>query len=253
MRKLLGLILIVLMLIPAMPTFAQDEDAPCAGVFLVDGRVRATVSPTGATYGLLVNLTDDTLMLTGGSAENVEAIEIHNMSVSDDDVMVMRPVEGALEIPAGHAAEFAPGGLHVMMIGLGDMLMAGDEFALSLNFEDGSEFPLTLPIVDIEATMDHETESSEHSEHGSDATPESSEHNGHGSDATPESPEHSGHDMMMDHEAKPVVAMGECEGLTGVMVMSHMDMHGVYDLTFIFEDGEEWTVSVPIIGMDMDD
>src|SRR5262245_31075833 len=44
-------------------------------------------------------------------------IEIHEMATLDG-IMIMRPVEGGLTIPPGESVTLAPGGSHLMFIGI---------------------------------------------------------------------------------------------------------------------------------------
>ncbi len=51
-----------------------------------------------------------------------------------DGVMKMQPLK-FLELPAGSPVILAPGGLHLMLLGLRSPLVAGGEIALDLEFE----------------------------------------------------------------------------------------------------------------------
>lgn len=54
----------------------------------------------------------------------------------------------AVEIPAGETVSFAPGGLHVMFMGLdGNPLRAGDSIAATLVFESAGEVDVTFDVV----------------------------------------------------------------------------------------------------------
>lgn len=60
-------------------------------------------------------------------------VELHQSS-REGDVMRMRPVTG-IEVPAGGSVTLAPGGLHVMMMGLTRPLAPGERVPLTLTFE----------------------------------------------------------------------------------------------------------------------
>jgi copper(I)-binding protein len=152
MRKTLLVLLIALLIIPFGTSIAHDENS-CQAVLLLDFRARASVAPTSATYGLIVNLTDDDITLNGGSTDRAEAVEIHSMTVDDDDVMMMMPLADGLSIAPQHAAEFAPGGLHVMVIGLTDFFVADDQYELELDFGEAGEASVSVPILDIDEDM----------------------------------------------------------------------------------------------------
>ncbi len=60
--------------------------------------------------------------------------------------MRMRPVEGGVVIPAGALVEFAPGGLHGMLMGLDEDLFAGRTYAATLTFEHTGEVQIEVEV-----------------------------------------------------------------------------------------------------------
>ncbi|TPM31869.1 copper chaperone PCu(A)C [Mesorhizobium sp. B2-3-4] len=68
------------------------------------------------------------------SSDVSEKAELHEMGVKDG-VMTMRPVSGGLEVPAGGKVALAPGGYHLMFIGLKRQPKQGEKFAATLTFE----------------------------------------------------------------------------------------------------------------------
>ena len=60
--------------------------------------------------------------------------------------MTMRPVEGGLPIEAGHTVKFAPGGLHLMIIGFTAPLMQGDKLPITLKFEKAGEIAVSFDV-----------------------------------------------------------------------------------------------------------
>ncbi|HEV2502230.1 MAG TPA: copper chaperone PCu(A)C [Mesorhizobium sp.] len=83
-----------------------------------------------------------TIKNSGGEADRLVSIasdlsqksELHEMAVKDG-VMTMRKVDGGLEVPANGKAELAPGGYHLMFIGLNRQPKQGEKFAATLTFE----------------------------------------------------------------------------------------------------------------------
>ena len=63
----------------------------------------------------------------------------------------MVPVQ-AVDVPSGAEAKLAPGGLHVMLIGLKQPLKEGQTFPLTLNFEHAG--PVTVEVA-IEKSASH--------------------------------------------------------------------------------------------------
>ena len=64
--------------------------------------------------------------------------ELHLMEM-DNGVMRMRPIEGGIDLPAGKTIHLAPGGYHVMLIGLNAPLTAGSIFEITLVFQNAGE------------------------------------------------------------------------------------------------------------------
>lgn len=96
-----------------------------------------------------------TIKNSGGEADRLVSIasdisqkaEVHEMAVKDG-VMTMRKVDGGLEVPANGKAELAPGGYHLMFIGLNRQPKQGEKFAATLTFEKAG--PVTVEF-DVEA------------------------------------------------------------------------------------------------------
>lgn len=66
---------------------------------------------------------------------NVCATTEFHETIMDGDRMMMRPVEGGIEIPTQGSAKLAPGGRHLMLLGLNHSLTVGDSVELHLEFE----------------------------------------------------------------------------------------------------------------------
>jgi copper(I)-binding protein len=108
-------------------------------------------TPTSAVYGLFINLTDGDKTLVGAETDAASAVEIHQTTVDEHDVMRMRPVEGGLVLKSGGTAHLKPAGLHMMLINPTRELIAGEDIDLVLIFDDDSTVTLTVPIVDPSA------------------------------------------------------------------------------------------------------
>jgi copper(I)-binding protein len=74
----------------------------------------------------------------------------------DNGVMKMRPVNGGLTVPPGQSVTLAPGGYHLMMLGLTAPLKKGGTVPVTLKFENAGEVKVTLDIEGIGA-MDNQT------------------------------------------------------------------------------------------------
>ncbi len=102
-------------------------------------------SRNGAAYFSVSNTgtTDD--VLVGVRGEVAGALELHT-HIREGDTMRMRRVKDGIKIPAGATVVLAPGGDHVMMIGLTGKLEAGAGFPLTLVFRQAGEIPVEVKV-----------------------------------------------------------------------------------------------------------
>jgi copper(I)-binding protein len=118
--------------------------------------VRARPAPleggNGAAYLTVLNGLDVPVRLASVAGDAAAAVELHE-SINDNGVMKMEPHPEGFEIPAGGILELKPGGKHVMLLGLTKPLTVGDTIDLTLNFEGSDPIILSVPVVDIQATM----------------------------------------------------------------------------------------------------
>jgi len=68
--------------------------------------------------------------------------ELHTMEVTNG-VMKMRQIDGGIAIPAGKTIQLAPGGFHVMLIGLKAPLNVDEHYQVTLVFEKAGKIKLT--------------------------------------------------------------------------------------------------------------
>ncbi len=118
----------------------------CAEVQADHAYVRAM--PPGQTISAaflqLRNNSDKTVSLQSAQTDSAESVEVHQ-NVPHAGVMHMRPA-GPIEIPPQAFYRLEPGAAHLMLIGVKHPLKAGDSIRLSLNFSDGQQLNLDLPV-----------------------------------------------------------------------------------------------------------
>lgn len=107
-------------------------------------------APAAAGFLTVMNMGHEDDRLIAVSAEFAERGELHDMVV-EDDVMRMREVEGGMLAPAGEALTLDPmtPGLHLMFIDLKQPLVAGEEWAVTLTFENSGEATIVFPVERI--------------------------------------------------------------------------------------------------------
>ena len=101
---------------------------------------RATVGamPSSAAYLSITNhgqMADRLVYVTSNLARKTE---LHKMEM-DNGVMKMRQVEGGIDLPAGKTIHLAPGGSHVMLVGLNAPLTANSMFEITLVFQNAGK------------------------------------------------------------------------------------------------------------------
>jgi len=89
-----------------------------------------------AGYLTLVNGGKDARQLVGAASPDYAKVELHASRVSGG-IATMEPV-AQVEIAAGQSVKFAPGGLHLMLIGPKAPQKEGASVAFTLSFADGS-------------------------------------------------------------------------------------------------------------------
>lgn len=121
-----------------------------ANVEVTEAWARATpgASTTGAAYLTIINHGPDDAII-GALSAAAERTELHN-NIMDGDVMRMRPVE-SIDLPSGATVTLAPGGLHVMLMGLTAPLAEGAWFPLSLELASGGTVNATVTVAGVGA------------------------------------------------------------------------------------------------------
>jgi copper(I)-binding protein len=105
----------------------------------------------GAGYFRIKNLGTQPDVLTGISSPVAESVEIHEMTMADG-IMRMRQLTGGLEIKAGETTELAPGGMHLMFMGLKAPLKEGERFFATLKFKNAASVEVEFAVAPIGAS-----------------------------------------------------------------------------------------------------
>ncbi|WP_162683262.1 copper chaperone PCu(A)C [Rhodobacteraceae bacterium DSL-40] len=150
MHRLRIAALAVLLGIALLPGARAGEAAPLAGrdgIRIEDAYARAAgaAARSGAVYLTLANTgtAEDTLLAVTGDA--AARIEIHS-TVVEDGIARMQPHADGLPLPAGARVSLAPGGLHIMLLGLTRPLAEGDTVGLTFVFERAGAIPAAVPV-----------------------------------------------------------------------------------------------------------
>lgn len=125
-------------LVLAMPAHASDIAVKNAWA-----RATAPGQKVGAVYLEITSATAARLVKADSPA--AATVELHAMAMKNG-VMEMRRLDG-LELQAGKTASLAPGGNHIMLIGLKKPLKEGDKIAVTLTVEKAPKVQEKLEVT----------------------------------------------------------------------------------------------------------
>ena len=141
MRKLIAIVVVAWAV--ASPAHAQES------VRVFDAWARATIlaSRPGAAYLTIESAAKDRLL--GLTTPVAGHVMIHAVE-KDGDISRMKHIE-TLELPAGQRVTLAPGGMHLMLMGLQDKLSEGTTLPMTLSFENAGEITVEGSVLGIAA------------------------------------------------------------------------------------------------------
>jgi copper(I)-binding protein len=115
---------------------------------------RATLpnAPVGGGFLTIENTGTEADRLVSATSEVAGETQIHEMAM-EGDVMKMRQLAEGLEIPAGETVVLAPGGFHIMFMGLKQAFVEGETVAVTLTFEKAGSVEVLLPVAAAAADM----------------------------------------------------------------------------------------------------
>jgi copper(I)-binding protein len=133
------------------------------------GHVWARATPPGASVGaayfVLHNAGHEHDRLLAIESTVARTAQMHTSELTGE-MMKMKRLDG-VDVDSGKSVEFAPGGHHVMLVGLHGPLTEGDSFTMTLSFDKAGPVTVDVKILGAGAmTSQHSHTSDEHAEHG---------------------------------------------------------------------------------------
>lgn len=122
---------------------------------LSDPWVKAAASGMTAAFGMLRNTGNADVVVTAASTRVASAVELHETVKGADGAMTMRPKEGGFTVPAGGEVALAPGGNHLMIMGLKRPLAAGETVSLTLTLADGGTVEVEAVVKDFTGAQEN--------------------------------------------------------------------------------------------------
>jgi len=132
----------------ASPSFAEEDATHIGNLAVSAPFTRATLpnAPVGGGYLTIENTGTEPDRLVSITSPVSNDVEVHTMTM-DGDVMTMKALDGALEIPAGETVTLAPSGLHIMFMNITQPFVEGETVPVTLNFEKAGALDLELPVL----------------------------------------------------------------------------------------------------------
>lgn len=133
-------------LLLAAPALAQAPPVTVTGAW---SRATPPGAEVGAVYLTLDSPAGDRLVSVSSPA--AARAQVHEMTM-EGTVMRMRELPDGLALPAHQAVTLAPGGLHIMLVGLKAPLKQGATVPLHLVFQSAPPLDLTVPVAALGAS-----------------------------------------------------------------------------------------------------
>jgi periplasmic copper chaperone A len=128
--------------------------AATAAIEVKDGAVRPPFRGAQMTAGYMtLKNTGPADKLVGASCDCADKVELHESMVHDGMAHMM--ATSVVDLPAGGEVRFAPGGRHLMIMGLKAPLQPGDKAKVTLQFEHAGKQVETFTVARPEAAHSH--------------------------------------------------------------------------------------------------
>lgn len=162
MRTFVAALLILL-----LPAAAQAHGFTIGPLTVGHPWSRATVptAEVGGGYLVVVNEGSEDDRLLAVESAVAGRVELHEMA-NENGVMKMRPLAEGIALPAGATVTLAPGGLHVMFLGLAGPFVEGERFPATLVFEKAGRLEVEFKVEPMDYAPEGSSEGGEGHGHG---------------------------------------------------------------------------------------
>lgn len=130
----LGAILFLVAALAACSVGATPAASPTLTIGDPWVRISGGMDQPAAGYLTITNASAAADALLSASSPGAASVELHQTAMDSGGMIGMHPV-ARLYIPAGGTVTLAPGGYHLMIMGLKTQLKAGDRLELDLVFD----------------------------------------------------------------------------------------------------------------------
>ncbi|MBW8173384.1 copper chaperone PCu(A)C [Ornithinimicrobium sp. Arc0846-15] len=132
---------------------APETDMSTAGMdaalTLEDGWVKSADEGMTGAFGTLTNHTAEDIEIVSVEADFADMPQLHETVTDSAGASQMQQVDGFV-VPAEGTYELAPGGDHLMLMGLNEAVESGTTADVTLVADDGTEWLLELPVREFD-------------------------------------------------------------------------------------------------------
>ncbi|WP_237234382.1 copper chaperone PCu(A)C [Rothia nasisuis] len=164
---------------------ASASSSSSTGLTVAEAWVKANSSDMTGAFATLTNTTDAPITVNGASAAHAGTVELHTTEIDPGTgTSTMKKVEGGFTLEPGASLDLAPGGDHIMLMGMTCSLAAGTTETITLTTSAG-DFSFEAEVRDY-AGAQEEYAPSEASSPASESADmaDHSMHMGHSGDAS---------------------------------------------------------------------
>lgn len=136
---------------PDAPMYAPTDAAADAAAPLVMAHPWVKAADGGMTgaFGVLTNNGTEDVQVVAAASPAAASVELHETVQQADGTAVMAESGGGFTIPVGETFVLEPGANHLMLMGLENPVLAGEEIPFTLTLSDGSTVDFTAPAKDF--------------------------------------------------------------------------------------------------------
>lgn len=132
---------------------SQATESQAGSVSFTDGWAKAVAADGMGMSAIFGNLSNsgstDANLVSADCGDIAGSVELHETVTDASGSSNMQEKDGGFVIPAGGSFELAPGGNHIMLMGLTTALTAGDQLSCVVTFADSSTMRVEVPIKDF--------------------------------------------------------------------------------------------------------
>lgn len=144
-RPLIAFVITALVALPA-----SASDMVKVGTLMISGAYSFETPPAAKAAGGYLTIentgSDDDVLVAAQAGQGM--VMLHKSETDANGVARMVHQENGIPVPAGETVMLAPGGLHIMFMGLSAPFEAGASIDVTLTFETAGDVVVAMPVVE---------------------------------------------------------------------------------------------------------